>query len=69
ESLLNHSFRRDDVTTVGGLVLDLFGRVPRGGERTEIEGIEIVVEQVARRRVRRVLVSRLVRTEADREGE
>jgi magnesium and cobalt transporter len=69
ESLLNHSFRRDDVTTVGGLVLDLFGRVPRAGERTEVDGIELMVEQVARRRVRRVLVSRLARAEAAPEGE
>jgi len=68
ESLLNHSFRRDDVTTVGGLVLDLFGRVPRSGERTEIDGIELMVEQVARRRVRRVQVSRLARSAAEPEG-
>jgi magnesium and cobalt transporter len=69
ESLLGHSFHRDDVTTVGGLVLDLFGRVPRSGERTETDGIELVVEQVARRRVRRVQVSRLARAEAAEEAE
>jgi Mg2+/Co2+ transporter CorC len=63
ESLLGHGFHREDVSTVGGLVLDLFGRVPRVGERTVADGIELVVEQVARRRVRRVLVSRPMRTE------
>jgi magnesium and cobalt transporter len=64
ESLLGHSFHREDLTTVGGLVLDAFGRVPRSGERTEVDGIDLLVEQVARRRVRRVLVSRPLRAES-----
>jgi magnesium and cobalt transporter len=64
ESLLGHSFNREDLTTVGGLVLDAFGRVPRSGERTEVDGIDLLVEQVARRRVRRVLVSRPLRAES-----
>jgi Mg2+/Co2+ transporter CorC len=67
ESLLGHSFRREDVTTVGGLVLDAFGRVPRSGEKIEVEGVELTVEQVARRRVRRVKVTRPVRAEAQAE--
>lgn len=67
ESLLGHSFRREDVTTVGGLVLDAFGRVPRSGEKVEVEGVELTVEQVARRRVRRVKVTRPVRAEAQAE--
>jgi Mg2+/Co2+ transporter CorC len=64
EALLGHRFNREDVTTVGGLVLDAFGRVPRSGERTDVDGIDILVEQVARRRVRRVLVTRPARAEA-----
>ena len=60
EGLLGHSFHREDVSTVGGLVLDAFGRVPRVGERIEIDGIELVVEQVARRRVRRIVLTRSV---------
>jgi Mg2+/Co2+ transporter CorC len=68
EALLAHNFRREDVTTVGGLVLDAFGRVPRSGERIEIDGIDVLVEQVARRRVRRVLVSRPVKVESRSEG-
>ncbi len=67
EALLGHSFNRGDVTTVGGLVLDAFGRVPRSGEHTEVDGIDIVVEQVARRRVRRVLVTRPAQSEAGAE--
>jgi Mg2+/Co2+ transporter CorC len=64
EALLGHSFNREDVTTVGGLVLDAFGRVPRSGERTEVDGISIQVEQVVRRRVRRVMVTRPTPAEA-----
>lgn len=68
EALLGHRFGREDVTSVGGLVLDLFGRVPRSGEKTELDGYEVVAEQVARRRVRRVLITRPAQAQADVEG-
>jgi CBS domain containing-hemolysin-like protein len=58
EAILGHSFGREDVTTVGGLMLDAFGRVPRSGEAVAVDGIRFAVEQVARRRVRRVQVER-----------
>jgi CBS domain containing-hemolysin-like protein len=47
------------VSTVGGLVLAEFGRVPRAGEALDLQGYRLVVELVARRRVRRVAVYRL----------
>ncbi len=69
EGLLGHDFHREDVSTVGGLVLDLFGRVPRNGERVSLDGVELLVEQVARRRVRRVVVSRpMAGTSASTDG-
>ncbi|MFL5493612.1 MAG: hemolysin family protein [Gemmatimonadales bacterium] len=58
ESVLGHSFDREDVSTVGGLVLAEFGRVPRAGEVINLDGYRLVVEQVVRRRVRRVAVHR-----------
>jgi CBS domain containing-hemolysin-like protein len=58
ESALGHSFDRDDVSTVGGLVLAEFGRVPRSGESIDVEGYRLVVEHVVRRRVKRVAVHR-----------
>jgi Mg2+/Co2+ transporter CorC len=58
EAILGHSFSREDLSTVGGLMLDAFGRVPRSGEGVSVDGIPFVVEQVARRRVRRVQVQR-----------
>jgi CBS domain containing-hemolysin-like protein len=58
ESALGHSFDRDDVSTVGGLVLAEFGRVPRSGEAIDVEGYRLVVEHVVRRRVKRIGVHR-----------
>jgi CBS domain containing-hemolysin-like protein len=58
EGVLGHSFDREDVSTVGGLVLAEFGRVPRSGETIDLHGYRLVVEQVIRRRVRRVAVYR-----------
>jgi CBS domain containing-hemolysin-like protein len=43
--------------TVGGWVLDLFGRVPRKSERVETPGFSITVEKVERTRVVEVLVT------------
>jgi CBS domain containing-hemolysin-like protein len=59
EGVLGHSFARADVSTVGGLVLAEFGRVPRSGESMDIQGYRLTVEQVVRRRVRRVGVQRI----------
>jgi CBS domain containing-hemolysin-like protein len=57
ESELGHSFAREDVSTVGGLVLALFGRVPKTGEGIELDGFRLTVDQVVRRRVRRITVA------------
>ncbi|MBI3457683.1 MAG: HlyC/CorC family transporter [Candidatus Rokubacteria bacterium] len=42
--------------TVGGWVLDLFGRVPHRGESIEADGVRITVEKVHRTRILEVLV-------------
>ena len=54
EAELEHDFEREDVATVGGLVLAELGRVPRTGETAEIDGWRVIVELVVRRRIRRV---------------
>ncbi len=56
---LHHDFRRDDVTTVGGLVLELMGRVPRAGEALQIGPFRAIVERVVRRKIERVYLERL----------
>ncbi len=58
EAELGHAFGREDVSTVGGLVLAAFGRVPRAGETIEVDGYQLTADQVVRRRVRRVTVTR-----------
>ncbi len=60
EEALGHSFDRDDVSTAGGLVFALFGRVPRPGDAIEVDGFRVVVEQMTRRRIRRVHFERIV---------
>ena len=43
--------------TVGGWVLDLFGRVPHKGEKKDWDGLRVSVEKVERTRVVEVLVT------------
>jgi CBS domain containing-hemolysin-like protein len=57
--LLGEVLEREEVTTVGGLVYSELGRVPRPGEEFRIEGFRVVVEQIVKRRVRRVYFERL----------
>ena len=42
--------------TVGGWVLDLFGRVPHRGESVEADGVRVTVETMHRTRILQVLV-------------
>jgi putative hemolysin len=57
--LLNADFGVEDVTTVGGMVYALFGRVPRSGESVTAAKFRIVVERVRRRRIERVYFERM----------
>lgn len=57
--LLAQDFEREDLETVGGLVYELFGRVPRAGESVHVGSYRLVVERVRRRRVERVYFERL----------
>jgi putative hemolysin len=57
--MLDTDFGIEDVTTIGGLVYALFGRVPRSGESIAHAGFRIVVERVRRRRIERVYFERL----------
>ena len=48
---------KDSFDTVGGWVLDLFGRVPNKGEKTQAEDVTVTVEKVERTRVVEVLIA------------
>ncbi len=56
---LGVTIESEEVGTVGGLIMERLGRVPRAGERLEIAGFRVVVEQVRRRQVLRVYFERL----------
>lgn len=58
-ALVGREFELEGVTTVGGLVYTILGRVPRAGEELAYGGFRIVVERVRRRRVERVYFERL----------
>jgi putative hemolysin len=57
--LLGHDFHREGVTTVGGLVYELLGRVPEAGETFTVGGFRVVIERVVKRRVERVYFERV----------
>lgn len=58
-ALTRHDFRREDVSTVGGLVYELFDGVPEPGEDITIDGFRVVVERMKGRRIERVYFERL----------
>jgi CBS domain containing-hemolysin-like protein len=58
-AVLGSPFEHVEVSTVGGLIYSELGRVPRQGERLQIGGFRVVVEEVVRRRIRRVYFERL----------
>ncbi|HXF95374.1 MAG TPA: hemolysin family protein [Gemmatimonadales bacterium] len=51
---LGTSFTHPEVSTVGGLIYSVLGRVPRPGDELVLDGFRVVVERVERRRVTRV---------------
>jgi CBS domain containing-hemolysin-like protein len=57
--LLRHDFERDDISTVGGLVYEQFGRAPKAGESFQLAGYRVTVDRVERRRVQRVVFERV----------
>ena len=56
---LGQAFDAEDVTTVGGLVYEHLGRVPRNGEEFNLGGFRVVVERVRRRKIERVYFERV----------
>lgn len=65
---LRHDFRRDDVSTVGGLVLELLGRVPRAGEMLSVGPYKVIVERVVRRKIERVYLERVAPNDPSWDG-
>ncbi len=49
----------EESETIGGLVLELFGKIPKSGEWIEYKGIKFTVEEVKRNRIYRVLINKI----------
>jgi len=58
DDLLDAELPQGAWDTVGGLVLDLAGRIPREGEAVEVDGFRLVAERVQGRRIGRVRIER-----------
>ena len=56
--LLHIDVEREDISTVGGLVYECFGRAPKQGESVNVSGYRVTVDKVERRRVQRVTFER-----------
>jgi len=61
---LGEQFEDKDITTVGGLIFQRLGRVPRAGETLTLHGFRVVVERVVRRRIDRLYFERLETADA-----
>jgi CBS domain containing-hemolysin-like protein len=57
-SLTEQEWTHDEVSTIGGLIYELVGRVPRAGETLDIGEFRVIVERVVRRKVERVYLNR-----------
>jgi putative hemolysin len=57
--LTGQDFTHEDVQTLGGLVYELVGSVPRAGASMVVGNFKVVVERVVRRRVERLYLERL----------
>lgn len=68
EALLGTEVKVEDVSTVGGFVYAELGRVPTPGETFRYGDFRVVVEQVVRRRIRRVYFERRPVDEAEVEA-
>lgn len=54
--IIGEDLTHDDVTTLGGLAYELFGRIPQNGETVGYRDWRLKVERVRRKRVERVLL-------------
>jgi CBS domain containing-hemolysin-like protein len=56
--LLDVELPDEEWDTVAGLVLDLFGRIPKEGEQVPFQGLRFTAEEVQGRRIAKVLIER-----------
>jgi CBS domain containing-hemolysin-like protein len=64
--LLDVELPDEEWDTVAGLMLDLFGRIPKSGDEISFQGLSFTAEEVQGRRIAKVLIARA--TEPDPDG-
>ncbi len=57
--IMSSHIDKDIADTLGGLMYGLVGRVPVGGEKVEIDGLQLKIENVVGRRIRTVRAARI----------
>jgi putative hemolysin len=57
--LMNANLPVDDADTLGGYIYSQIGRVPTGGESILVDDLRLTVEQVSKRRIRKVRAQRV----------
>ena len=56
-NLMKTQMSQEEFDTVGGLVLDLFGKLPAKGEEVSYEGYKFLIESVGRSRILKIRIS------------
>jgi putative hemolysin len=60
--IMDSDLPKDEADTLGGLIYNKIGRVPKGGEEIQTDDILLTVEQVSGRRIRKVKAKRASQT-------
>lgn len=56
--IMDSELPREEADTLGGFIYSRMGRVPTGGESLQVDNLQLTVEQVSGRRIRKVRVQR-----------
>jgi putative hemolysin len=68
-NILNIEIPENDFETLGGFIFDLLGRVPKKGEKIMYQNFQMIIERVAKNRIRRVkIIKRLPKPENNISG-
>ena len=59
ETYFNLAIEEKDFESVGGLIIQLLGRVPKTGEKIYFQDLEMTIQDADNRRIRRVLVEKI----------
>jgi len=59
EEHLNISLKKDKYETLGGLILNSVKRIPLSGEKFQIEGLEVTIENADERSIKKVRIKKL----------